>query len=190
MGQLSLFQMKVISMFLLITSVKFVLGQISTPCTTSMISSFTPCANFITGSTNYNGLITPSSSCCDSLESMMSTSMDCACLLISANVPFQLLPINRLLSIFLPQACNLNGLPAQCKASGSPLPAPGPAIFGSNVPSLPPTNGSPLSPQADPKTIEISDAPKSTILHSTMAPAPAKLAPLKQIHPRKLQKVG
>ncbi|XP_045802873.1 non-specific lipid transfer protein GPI-anchored 16-like [Trifolium pratense] len=182
MGQLSLFQMKVISMFLLITSVKFVLGQISTPCTTSMISSFTPCANFITGSTNYNGLITPSSSCCDSLESMMSTSMDCACLLISANVPFQLLPINRLLSIFLPQACNLNGLPAQCKASGSPLPAPGPAIFGSNVPSLPPTNGSPLSPQAD--------APKSTILHSTMAPAPAKLAPLKQIHPRKLQKVG
>ncbi|MCI21121.1 non-specific lipid-transfer protein, partial [Trifolium medium] len=53
------------------------------------------------------------------------------------------------LSIFLPQACNLNGLPAQCKASGAPLPAPGPAIFGSNVPSLPPTNGSPLSPQGN-----------------------------------------
>jgi hypothetical protein len=104
-------------MFLLITSVKLVLGQISTPCTTSMISSFTPCANFITGSTNYNGLITPSSSCCDSLESMMSTSMDCACLLISANVPFQLLPINRVLSFFLPSACNLNGLPSQCKGT-------------------------------------------------------------------------
>jgi hypothetical protein len=109
--------MKVISLFLLITSVKLVLGQISTPCTTSMISSFTPCANFITGSTNYNGLITPSSSCCDSLESMMSTSMDCACLLISANVPFQLLPINRVLSFFLPSACNLNGLPSQCKGT-------------------------------------------------------------------------
>jgi hypothetical protein len=104
-------------MFLLITSVKLVLGQISTPCTTSMISSFTPCANFITGSTNYNGLITPSSSCCDSLESMMSTSMDCACLLISANVPFQLLPINRVFSFFLPSACNLNGLPSQCKGT-------------------------------------------------------------------------
>jgi hypothetical protein len=42
---------------------------------------------------------------------------------------------------------------------------------------------------ADPKTIEVSDAPKSMI-HSTMAPTQAKLAPLKKIHPRKLQKVG
>jgi hypothetical protein len=117
MGHLSIFQMKVISTFLLITSVKLVFGQISTPCTASMISSFTPCANYITGSTNYNGLITPSSSCCDSLQSMMSTSMGCACLLITANVPFQLPPINRVLSFFLPQSCNLNGFHAQCKGT-------------------------------------------------------------------------
>ncbi|XP_012569720.1 non-specific lipid transfer protein GPI-anchored 16-like [Cicer arietinum] len=139
-----------------------------------MISSFTPCANYITGSiNNNNGLITPSTSCCDSFNSLMSNSMDCACLLVSANVPFQLLPINRVLSFFLPQACNFNGFSVQCKASGSPLPAPGPAILGSNVPTLPPINASPFSPQVT-KTVEVADAPRNVIPHSSMAHAPMK----------------
>ncbi|KAG4402201.1 hypothetical protein GLYMA_02G145800v4 [Glycine max] len=66
-----------------------------TPCTTSIINTITPCANFITGSIN-NGL-TPSATCCDSLLSLISSSVDCACLLVSANVPLQIL-VNRVLS--------------------------------------------------------------------------------------------
>lgn len=88
-------------------------GQITTPCTTSTISTFTPCLNFITGSTS-NGATTPTRSCCDSLKSLTSTNMDCACLLITASVPLQL-PINRTLSLSLPRACNMGGVPVQCK---------------------------------------------------------------------------
>ncbi|KAB2050665.1 hypothetical protein ES319_A12G003400v1 [Gossypium barbadense] len=97
-------------------------GQISTACSASMISSFTPCLNFITGSSG-NGSSSPTQGCCSSLKSLMSTSMDCACLIITASVPFQL-PINRTLALSLPRACNMGGVPVQCKASGTPLPAP------------------------------------------------------------------
>lgn len=102
---------------ILISSIKSVNGQISTPCTFSMITNFTPCLNFITGSSN-NGSSSPTRGCCSSLKSLMSSGMDCACLLISANVPFQL-PINRTLAAFLPRACNLNGLSIQCKCTVS-----------------------------------------------------------------------
>nr|KYP43322.1 hypothetical protein KK1_035225 [Cajanus cajan] len=144
-----------------------------------MINTITPCANFITGSTN-NGL-TPSASCCDSFLSLITTSVDCACLLISANVPLQL-PINTALALFLPQACNVNEMPALCKASGSPLPAPGPAVLGPNGQTLPPIAVSPLSPQAS-KTIAEVEAPKSEIL----PPASVESRTMKQKRPRKLQ---
>lgn len=88
-------------------------GQISTPCTTSMISNVTPCLNFITGS-SANGRSTPTPSCCASLKWLMSTSTDCACLVLTANVPVQL-PINQILSLGLLTACNMGGIPTQCK---------------------------------------------------------------------------
>nr|KYP46073.1 hypothetical protein KK1_032380 [Cajanus cajan] len=140
------FQIGVILAALVVASAKLVNGQISTSCTTSMMSSFTPCANIITGSTNNNGL-TPPSTCCDSLRSLMSTNMDCACLMISANAPFFQLPLSQALALSLSQACNINGVSLQCKASGSPLSAPGPAVLGSSGPTLPSIATSPLSPQ-------------------------------------------
>ncbi|XP_059440026.1 non-specific lipid transfer protein GPI-anchored 16-like [Corylus avellana] len=141
---------------LLLISAISVNGQISTPCTTSMLSSFTPCFNFITGSTN-NGS-TPTTGCCASLQTLMSTSVDCACLLITANVPVQL-PINRTLALSLPRACNMASVSAQCKASGSPLPSPGPISFG---PAQPPPSiaASPFSPRAS-KAEALAPAPES-----------------------------
>ncbi|KFK37566.1 hypothetical protein AALP_AA4G273400 [Arabis alpina] len=100
---------------------------ISTPCTSSMISSFTPCLNFITGSSG--GSITPTAGCCDSLKSLTNTGMDCACLILTANVPLPTGFINRTLSLGLPRACKMGGVPVQCQAAGSPLPAPGPVPF-------------------------------------------------------------
>ncbi|KAI3439411.1 AAI domain-containing protein [Psidium guajava] len=109
-----------------ITPLRPVDAQINTPCSTSLISSFTPCFNFITGSSANGG--SPSSECCKSFKSLLRTSLDCTCLLVAANVPIPL-PVNRTLALSLPQACN-GGLPLQCKATGSPLPAPGPVLFG------------------------------------------------------------
>ncbi|MED6223377.1 hypothetical protein PIB30_073454 [Stylosanthes scabra] len=181
MGQLkTTFQITMIStiLILIMASVNLVKGQITTPCTTSMITNFTQCANFITGSSS-NGL-TPSSSCCDSLRSLISDSIDCACLVISANAPIPL-PINSLLSSLLPKVCNINELPLQCKASGSPLPAPGPAVLGSNNQPLPPIAESPLSPQA-------SETSNSEASQPALAPHAAKSKTKKKHkHSRKIQ---
>lgn len=98
---------------LLIFSVSSVNAQITTACTNSMINSFTPCLNYITGSIGNSGA-SPTAGCCDSVKALMSTSMDCTCLIITGNVPFSL-PINRTLAISLPRACKTSGVPIQCK---------------------------------------------------------------------------
>ncbi|XP_029130715.1 uncharacterized protein LOC109815853 isoform X2 [Cajanus cajan] len=137
-----------------------------------MMSSFTPCANIITGSTNNNGL-TPPSTCCDSLRSLMSTNMDCACLMISANAPFFQLPLSQALALSLSQACNINGVSLQCKASGSPLSAPGPAVLGSSGPTLPSIATSPLSPQVS-KIVALEEAEKYEKVELAAASSPVE----------------
>ncbi|XP_021653929.2 non-specific lipid transfer protein GPI-anchored 16 isoform X2 [Hevea brasiliensis] len=157
----------IISVLLLIS----VNGQISTPCTSSMITSFTPCINFITGSSS-NGK-SPTASCCNSVASLMSTGTDCACLILTASVPVQL-PINRTLAISLPQACKMSSVPLQCKASGTPLPAPGPILLG---PTLPPpaAAAAPLSPRAS-KAAALAPPPESeTNLPITPASPPVQI---------------
>ncbi|KAF5455010.1 hypothetical protein F2P56_024629 [Juglans regia] len=161
-------QLAAISATLLVFSSILVNGQISTPCTTSMISSFSPCFSFITGSTS-NGS-SPTSDCCGSLRSLMGTGMDCACLLITANVPVPL-PINRTLALSLPQACNMGGVPLKCKATGSPLPAPGPVSFG---PTPAPIGASAFSPRAS-KDVAQAPAPQS---ETTTPSTPESLPPV------------
>lgn len=152
-------------------SVFSVEAQLSTPCTASMVTSFTPCINFITGSTA-NGA-SPNAGCCDSVKSLMSGSMDCACLIVTGNVPISL-PINRTLALSLPQACKSN-LPLQCKASGVPLPAPGPVLFAPPVapaaspvapaasPLSPVANApSPFSPTASKSSLAVAESPAET----------------------------
>ncbi|XVF21740.1 hypothetical protein REPUB_Repub12eG0116100 [Reevesia pubescens] len=148
---------KVFQLIAILSTLSFISvnGQISTACTASMIARFTPCLNFISGSTS-NGS-SPTQGCCDSLKSLMSSSIDCACLIVTASVPFQL-PINRTLALSLPRACNLGGIPVQCKASGTPLPAPGPVPF-LLPPTPPPTAASPLSPGASKASAEGPAAP-------------------------------
>ncbi|PKI34464.1 hypothetical protein CRG98_045145 [Punica granatum] len=139
-----------------------------------MITSFTPCFNFITGSSGNSN--SPTEDCCDSFRSLMRTSVECTCLVITANVPIPL-PINRTLAISLPRACNNGGVPMQCKASGSPLPPPGPVLFAPPPPSLaapsphivatsPDIAPSPLSPQASKAAAAAAAAPP------VLAPAP------------------
>ncbi|XP_077247748.1 non-specific lipid transfer protein GPI-anchored 20-like [Tasmannia lanceolata] len=131
-------------------------GQITTGCTNSMISSFTPCLNFITGS-SANGS-SPTAGCCSSLSSLLSSSTDCACLILTGNVPFQL-PINRALAISLPRACNGASVPLQCKGSASPLPAPGPLAFGPSQTPTPTPTASSIPESASPPPASTSVSP-------------------------------
>ncbi|XP_039140671.1 non-specific lipid transfer protein GPI-anchored 19-like [Dioscorea cayenensis subsp. rotundata] len=144
----SSFRVSFLMIILLITSSP-ASSQISTPCTNTLLSSFTPCLNYLTGSTNGGG--SPTSDCCDSLGSLISSSAECACMIITGNVP---IPINRALAISLPKICNSKSVPLQCKTSSTPLPAPGPVAFAPSLPPLSPTTsnvpGSDSSSQALP----------------------------------------
>ncbi|KAL3812593.1 hypothetical protein ACJIZ3_013861 [Penstemon smallii] len=124
---------------------------ITTPCTPAMITTFTPCMNFLTNSTSGLNGTNPSSDCCNSLNSLMSNGRDCFCLIATGSVPFRI-PINRTLAISLPRACNMPGVPLQCKGPGangpalSPKAAPPPSVQGLSPPGpLTPT----LAPEAD-----------------------------------------
>lgn len=88
-------------------------AQIPTsPCTTSMISSFTPCVNYLTNSSGSGS--SPTADCCNALRSLMSNGTDCLCQIVTGGVPFRL-PINRTMAISLPRACNQPGVPVQCQ---------------------------------------------------------------------------
>ncbi|XP_027063590.2 uncharacterized protein [Coffea arabica] len=150
--------LKAVVLTLVILSKFKVNGQISTPCTSSIITSFTPCFNYLTGSSANGG--SPTAQCCDSLKSLMTDSVECGCLIITGNVPVSVPFISRPLAISLPRACK-TGVPLRCKAAGVPLPAPGPALFR---PPPAPVASSPLSPKG------------STLSRPT--PAPVASSPL------------
>ncbi|XP_055811823.1 non-specific lipid transfer protein GPI-anchored 16-like isoform X1 [Solanum dulcamara] len=134
---LSVHDIVLLTLILSFSGFKIVNGQINTACTSSIISTFTPCFNYLTGSSG-NGS-SPTEDCCNSLKSSMSDSIDCVCLIVTGNVPVSI-PFIRTLALSLPQACN-TGVPVQCSASGVPLPSPGPALF------VPPPAPSPPPPQ-------------------------------------------
>ncbi|KAK4418294.1 hypothetical protein Salat_2242100 [Sesamum alatum] len=122
-----------------------------------MISSFTPCLNYVTGSSGRGS--SPTEDCCNSLKSLMNDGMDCACLIVTGNVPLSIPFINRNLAISLPGVCQTS-VPVQCKASGDPLPPPGPVMLGP-TPTPSPCSRSPKdsdpTAEAAPPPAEISD---------------------------------
>ncbi|PKA66084.1 hypothetical protein AXF42_Ash010494 [Apostasia shenzhenica] len=133
-------------------------GQITTSCTSSLISSFTPCLNFLTGSTDGGGGGgSPTAACCSTLSSLISSSTQCACLIVTGNVPLSL-PINRTLAVSLPRLCRGRTVPLQCStAVGTPLPGPGPVSYAPSLPPLPPQPTAPAAgvdtpPPSDPRT--------------------------------------
>ncbi|CAJ1977193.1 unnamed protein product [Sphenostylis stenocarpa] len=148
-------------------------GQINTPCNASTIGSFfTPCMNFVTGSSG-NGT-SPTTECCTALKSLTNGSMQCLCLIVTGSVPFRI-PINRTLAISLPRACNMPGVPVQCKASGSPLPAPGPVALG---PSPSPASApSGFIPTPSPQGSVVLPSPTSPSLAPQSDASPSLLTP-------------
>ncbi|XP_028795399.1 classical arabinogalactan protein 9-like [Neltuma alba] len=139
-------------------------GQISTPCNASILNTFTPCMNYLTNSSAGGGSSAPTTQCCDSLKTLTSGSMDCLCLVVTGSVPFQL-PINRTLAISLPRACRMPRIPVQCKASGSPLPAPAPSSLGPSASPASAPSGFTSSPSP-----QVSSIPPSTPTTPSEAP--------------------
>ncbi|KAL2463838.1 Bifunctional inhibitor/lipid-transfer protein/seed storage 2S albumin superfamily protein [Forsythia ovata] len=115
-----------------------VYSQTSGACTGAMLSSFGNCIGFLTRGSNVSS---PTSQCCSSLKSLMSNGQDCLCLIVTGGVPFQV-PLNRTLAISLPRACRMSGVPIECKATSTPVPAPGPMNRGQR--------GSNMSPRSSP----------------------------------------
>ncbi|KAK8507327.1 hypothetical protein V6N12_008668 [Hibiscus sabdariffa] len=147
-----------------------VYGQINNPCTPAMLGAFTPCINFLTNSTA--NVSSPSADCCNSLKNLTSGGMGCVCLIVAGSVPFRI-PINRTLALALPRACNMPGVPLQCKAAGgAPIPAPGPISFPPTLspgisPSLSPTSSvvpepTPSAEAPDSDTTSLLTPPSST----------------------------
>ncbi|XP_062208557.1 non-specific lipid transfer protein GPI-anchored 20-like [Phragmites australis] len=83
-------------------------------CTASLVSSFTPCLDFIT-----NGTASPTADCCRSLGALVNASTGCACLILTGNMPLGV-PINRTLAVTLPKACNSMSVPLQCQRKNRP----------------------------------------------------------------------
>ncbi|XP_073147097.1 non-specific lipid transfer protein GPI-anchored 16-like [Henckelia pumila] len=142
--------------------------MISTPCTTAMINSFTPCLNYVTRSSATGS--SPTQDCCSALESLVSDSMDCACLIVTGNVPVSVPFVNRNLAISLPRVCKTS-VPVKCKASGDTLPAPGPVLFG---PSAAPAAA---STQASKAAAGDAPPPAGTLDISPASPPEFSLAP-------------
>ncbi|CAA2976178.1 Hypothetical predicted protein [Olea europaea subsp. europaea] len=163
----------VLILSLLLLSAFRVNGQINTACTSSMISSFTPCFNYLTGSSGSGS--SPTAECCNSLKNLTSDSMDCTCLIVTGNVPVSIPFISSILAISLPRMCN-STVPLQCKATGVALPAPGPALF---APTQAPVAHAPHAhrPRAS-KAAAAAPPPAETPLDITpAAPPEVSLAP-------------
>ncbi|KAK8956666.1 hypothetical protein KSP39_PZI000510 [Platanthera zijinensis] len=134
--------------------------QISTACTNSIISSFTPCLNYLASSTNGGG--SPSAQCCGSLAAVVNSSTQCACLILTGSVPLTL-PINKVLAVSLPRLCKNRSVPLKCSTDvGTSLPGPGPI---SNAPSIPP-----FSPQPSTSSVGGVDAPPPTVNSNSQSP--------------------
>lgn len=84
---------------------------VASPCTAPMLTSFTPCMNFLG---NGNGTAAPSAGCCNALKTMMGNGSACLCAIATGGVPFQI-PINPNTTMSLPRACNMARIPLQCK---------------------------------------------------------------------------
>uniref|UniRef100_A0A0E0LHQ3 Bifunctional inhibitor/plant lipid transfer protein/seed storage helical domain-containing protein n=1 Tax=Oryza punctata TaxID=4537 RepID=A0A0E0LHQ3_ORYPU len=141
-------------------------GQaVAASCTASLITSFTPCFNFITSSSNGTGAGTPTAECCQSVAAMINTSASCACLVLTGNVPLGI-PINRTLAVTLPKACNSMSVPLQCKDTSAQIPAAGVPVAVS--PAMPP-----LPPSPPESTAEAGSPTTSPVVPTATATPPA-----------------
>ncbi|CAI9781183.1 unnamed protein product [Fraxinus pennsylvanica] len=135
-----------------------------------MVSSFTPCFSYLTGSSGTGS--SPTAECCNSLKNLMSDSMDCTCLVVTGNVPVSIPFISRPLAISLPQMCK-SSVPLQCKATGIALPPSGPALF---APSEAPVAHAPHA--HSPKASKAAAAAAASPAAAAAAEPPAAETPL------------
>ncbi|GAA0143125.1 hypothetical protein LIER_03880 [Lithospermum erythrorhizon] len=134
-------------------------AQITTLCTGSMLQSFAPCTDFA----SKLGGSSPTQDCCTSLKYLMGNGTGCLCLIATGGVPFKS-PINRDLTMSLPKACKMSGVPIECKEAPSPPP------YGIAVPGLTPDGGGLTPPGLTPNAGLPGLAPPDSDLTQPLTP--------------------
>ncbi|XP_014513093.1 non-specific lipid-transfer protein-like protein At2g13820 [Vigna radiata var. radiata] len=101
----------------------------------STLTSLSPCLNYVMGSSS-----TPSTPCCSQLSTIVQSSPQCLCSLLSGGSTFGI-TINQTLALSLPAACKVQTPPvSQCQAGNGPTPP-------STAPVASPSDSSAESPQ-------------------------------------------
>ncbi|KAB2050666.1 hypothetical protein ES319_A12G003500v1 [Gossypium barbadense] len=118
-------------------------AQMCTPALTNL----TPCLNYITGNTS-----TPSSACCSQLKTVVQSSPQCVCSMLSMGASLGI-TINQTLALKLPGSCQVqNPSLSQCNGGKSGTRSTAPAASPSGSPS---EDASAITPSA-------SDIPSGT----------------------------
>ncbi|CAA0823076.1 Bifunctional inhibitor/lipid-transfer protein/seed storage 2S albumin superfamily protein [Striga hermonthica] len=146
----------------MVLSISRVSGQINAPCTSTMMTTFSPCINFLSNATG----TTPPPDCCSSLRSLMANGKDCLCLLATGAFPFRI-PVNRTAAISLPSSCNMPQVPLQCRDTA----ANGPSISPAAAPSPNVQEQTPAEPQSPSSTPEVDANPSPPATAGSGGPA-------------------
>ncbi|OAY27966.1 non-specific lipid transfer protein GPI-anchored 5 [Manihot esculenta] len=116
-------------------------GAMAQSSCTNVLISMSPCLNYITGNSS-----TPSSQCCTQLSSVVRSSPQCLCEVLSGGGSSLGININQTQALALPGACNVQTPPiSRCNASP---PAASPAGTP-EVPSTPSGTGSKTVPSTE-----------------------------------------
>lgn len=84
---------------------------------TNVLVSLSPCLNYITGNSS-----TPSSGCCSSLSSVVSSQPECLCQVLGGGASSLGININQTQALALPGACKVKTPPtSQCNTNGTTI---------------------------------------------------------------------
>ncbi|KAL4564658.1 hypothetical protein LXL04_028726 [Taraxacum kok-saghyz] len=104
-------------------------------CTNTLIG-MAPCLNYVTGNSK-----TPSSSCCSSLENVVTSQPQCLCTALDGSTMAALgININKTIALALPGACHVNTPPVTRCGGGNNAPMLAPVSSPENSDGLSPTS--------------------------------------------------
>ncbi|XP_062189935.1 non-specific lipid transfer protein GPI-anchored 5-like [Phragmites australis] len=122
-------------------------------CMTEIVS-LAPCLGYMSGNTSK-----PSSSCCSSLSSVVTSNPRCLCMVLGGGASSLGVTINNTRALELPGACNVKTPPAsQCKSVGVPVPSPAAPATPATTPATPATPATTPATPASPGTPSVPSA--------------------------------
>ncbi|EEF45271.1 non-specific lipid transfer protein GPI-anchored 5 [Ricinus communis] len=116
-------------------------GAVAQSGCTNVLISMSPCLNYITGNSS-----TPSSQCCSQLSSVVRSSPQCLCQVLSGGGSSLGININQTQALALPGACNVQTPPISSCNAASPAASP---AGTPEIPNTPSGTGSKTVPSTE-----------------------------------------